>query len=418
MPNLGIVCPPIPGHLHPLAVLGRVLQSRGHRVMVLGVPSLRSRVEREGLEFRGLGPDSDDLAAMIDRLGRMEGLGSLRFAVQGACRLANLICTYAPEAVRAEGIDLLLVDQNEPAGGSVAEHLGVPFLSVCPSLPLNREPGIPPPFVPWGYAAGWLGRFRNRLGNAASDRLIAPIQKVLNGFRSGWGLPILRSPDDSFSKLGQLCQMPREFDFPREHLPANFHYLGPFIGSLVSEIPFPFERLGARPLVYASLGTLQSGAGNYFQRFAEACTPLDVQLVMATADAEASEGKYPGDPIVVSYVPQMELLRRASLTITHGGLNTVMQSLACGVPMIALPMTHDQPAIASRLARTGAGVVIAPKQASAERLRASIQDVLADPRYRDAAAGLRDAIVRAGGVDRAADIVEQCLEVGDASRNH
>ena len=193
MRSVGIVCPPIPGHLNPLAALGRTLQRRGHAVTVFQVPSLESRVRNEGLEFCGLGPDSGDLASMIDRLGQLEGVGSLRFAVQGACRLATIICTHAPDAFRAAGIDLLLVDQNEPAGGTVAEHIGLPFVSVCPSLPLNREPGIPPPFVPWDYSPGWWGRLRNRLGYAVSDRLIAPIQKVLNGFRTTWGLRRLRT---------------------------------------------------------------------------------------------------------------------------------------------------------------------------------------------------------------------------------
>src|ERR1700733_9185291 len=100
MPRLAIVCPPIPGHLNPLAALGRTLKRRGHRVIVFQVPSLESRAKKEGLEFCGLGPDSGELAAMIDRLGQLQGLSSLRFAVQGACRLANIICTHAPDAIR------------------------------------------------------------------------------------------------------------------------------------------------------------------------------------------------------------------------------------------------------------------------------------------------------------------------------
>ena len=154
--------------------------------------------------------------------------------------------------------------------------------------------------------------------------------------------------------------MPREFDFPRERLPEGFDYLGPFLdGGVDGELAassFPFDRLDGRPLVYASFGTLQSGAGDYFQRFAEACAPLDVRLVMATGSSALSSRKFPGDPVVVDFVPQMEVLPKTSLAITHAGLNTVMQSLACGVPMVAMPMTHDQPAIAARLSRTGAGI--------------------------------------------------------------
>ena len=400
-----------------MATLGRALQRRGHQVTVFQVPGLESRVKNEGLDFCGLGPDAGDLAGMIERLGQLEGLASLRLAVQGACRLATVICTHGPDAVGAAGIDMLLVDQNEPAGGSIAEHAGLPFVSVCPSLPLNREPAIPPPFVPWGYSRGWTACFLNRLGYAAADRLIAPIRKRLNGFRTAWGLRPSRSPDDSFSPLAQLCQMPREFDFPRENLPAGFHYLGPFLDQRSGgEAPFPYERLDARPLVYASLGTLQSGAGDYFMRIAEGCARLEVQLVITTGNSAASVRDFPGDPIVVDYAPQMALLQRAKLVVTHAGLNTVMQALACGVPMVAMPMTHDQPAIAARLARTGAGIVIAPKQASVERLHAAIQAVLTEPKYGNAATALRDAITRSGGVERAADIVEHCLETASLEK--
>lgn len=393
------------------------MRRRGHRVTVFQIPSLKPRVEREGLEFCALGSESDELAAAVDRLGRSEGLASLRLAVQGAVQLAGTICNYGPEAIRKQGIDLLLVDQNEPAGGTVAEHLGLPFVSVCPSLPLNREPAIPPPFVTWRYSPSWWARLRNRAGYAASDRLIAPIQKVLNHYRARWGLQVLGSPDDSFSRLAQLCQMPSEFDFPREQLPANFHYLGPFTGTTMAEMPFPFERLDGRPLVFASMGTLQSGARDYFRKFAESCVGLGVQLVMATGGS-ATESNLPGEPIMVNWAPQLAILERASLAITHAGLNTVMQSLKCGVPMVAIPMTHDQPAIAARLARTGAGVVLTPKEASAKRIRQAVTRVLKDTRHREAAQTLRRAIIDAGGVERGADIVDRILREIHAPRNH
>jgi len=147
----------------------------------------------------------------------------------------------------------------------------------------------------------------------------------------------------------------------------------------------------------------------YFERIAAACAGLDTQLVIATGHFDGVLPKFAGDAVVVSYAPQMELLSRAALTITHAGLNTTMQSLFFGVPMIAIPMTHDQPAIAARIGWTGAGLVIAPGQSSVTRLRAGVEQVLGDSRYRMAASKLRDAIARAGGVNRAADIVEQCL---------
>lgn len=418
MKHIGIFCPPLPGHLNPMATLGRALAARGHRVTVFQVASIEERIRAEGLDFCQLGTSSSELNGIIERMGQLSGLGSLRFAVQGATRLATIICREAPAVVRKERVDLLLVDQNEPAGGTVAEHLAMPFVSVAPSLPLNREAAIPPPFMPWGYSPRPAAQWRNRLGYALSDRLIAPINKTLNQFRRAHGLAPLHSPDDSFSSIAQLCQIPREFDFPRREAPANLHYLGPFLdarsggGNLPAKTPFPFERLDGRPIIYASFGTLQSGAMAHFQRIAQACSSLNSQLVIATGQLDGETPSFGSNAIAVRYAPQMELLSRAALTITHAGLNTTMQSLYFGVPMVAIPMTHDQPAIASRINWTGSGLVIPPNRASVASLRKAIGIALAEPRYRTAASRLRDAIRRSGGVERAADIVEECLRNG------
>lgn len=411
MQHIGILCPPLPGHLNPIATLGRALVCRGYRVTVFQVADIEARVRAQGLNFRALGTPSADLDDMIDRMGKLSGIGSLRFVVQAASKLAGIICREAPSILRSERVDLLLVDQNEPAGGSVAEYLGLPFVNVCPSLPLNREHLIPPPFVPWGYAPSLGGRIRNLLGYRIADRLIAPVNQAVNEYRRTWKLPPLKSPDDSFSDLAQLCQMPRALDFPRTKLPSGFHYLGPFLDLFSGGEcpPFPFERLDGRPLIYASFGTLQSEADSYFERIEAACAGLEVQLVIATGRTAHAMPENRNGHIVVGYAPQMELLSRAALTITHAGLNTVLQSLYNGVPMLAIPMTHDQPAIAARVQYTGSGIVLAPGRSSVRRLRKAIQRLTREPAYRTAAVKLRNAIHASGGVQRGADVVESCI---------
>jgi len=163
--------------------------------------------------------------------------------------------------------------------------------------------------------------------------------------------------------------------------------------------------------VYASLGTLQNSREPLFRTFAEACRSLEVQLVMSHGGglgAKEAAG-LPGDPLVVSYAPQVELLARAALTITHAGLNTVLDSMTNGVPVVAVPITYEQPAIARRIEWAGAGVTIALNRLNAGRLREAVQTVLQRPEYRDAARQMADAIRVAGGTGRAADIVEKAL---------
>ena len=184
-------------------------------------------------------------------------------------------------------------------------------------------------------------------------------------------------------------------------------------------MPFPFEKLDGRPLVYGSIGTLQNTDSKYFQVIAEACSSLDVQLVLSLGvsgkgpsdlcDKPLLSGKsLPGDALVVSYAPQLELLSRAAVTITHAGMNTTLQSLRFGVPAVAIPLAHDQPAIAARLARTGAGFVIPPSRLTPSRLRNAVQSLLGESsEFRAHAGRVRDAILQAGGVESAADIAEQ-----------
>jgi MGT family glycosyltransferase len=173
-------------------------------------------------------------------------------------------------------------------------------------------------------------------------------------------------------------------------------------------IPFPWERLDGRPLIYASLGTLQNSREPVFRCFAEACRDLDVQLVISHGGGLSAEqvARLPGDPLVVSYAPQLSLLARANLTLTHAGLNTVLDSLAHGVPLVAIPITYEQPAIARRVEFTGAGKALSLSPLDPFRLKGVIQDVLDRDSYRVAARRMKDAIRQAGGVRRAADVIE------------
>ena len=414
MSHFGIFCPPIAGHINPLAALGRALTGRGHRVTIFQVAELSSKVRAEQLEFVPLRSElfqAGSLARSIGKLASLTGIASLKYAVECARVLSHLILEVAPDAVRAAGIDALLVDQNEPAGGSVAEHLRIPFVSVCTSLPLNRESLIPPPFVSWAWRDSISARVQNTIGYAISDHFISPIQKIVNHYRNRWNLAPLRTPDDSFSRAAQLAQMPQEFDFPRKALPKIFHYLGPWFDRFTSNVQFPFEKLDGRPLIFGSLGTLQKKDHRYFHVMALACAGLNAQLVLSLGDANGVDvPSLPGNPLVVNYAPQLDLLSRAAVTITHAGMNTTQQSLSFGVPMVAIPLAHDQPAIAERLARTGAGIVIPPPQLNHTRLRSAIELILPqNSTCRKEAQRMQEAIRKAGGVQRAADIVEQVV---------
>ena len=408
--HFGIVTPPVPGHIHPFCALGRELIERGHRVTVFHAGDIELKIRDEGLEFTAIGAASFPLGSLgrsLDGIAGRKGFAALRFTIGEVARTTEMMLRDAPPAIRATGVDMLLVDQTEPAGGTIAEFLGIPFVTVCNALALNRESDVPPPFSPWAYHPAWWARLRNQIGYAISDRVTAPIWKVVADYRKLWKLKAHRSPDDSFSTVAQISQQPALFDFPRRSLPAQFHYTGPLRKRSPIGIPFPWEKLDGRPLVYASLGTLQNRRFDVFHSFAAACADLDAQLVITHGGGlkAAEVSGLPGNPVIVPYAPQLELLARASLTLTHAGLNTVLDSLIHGVPMVAVPITFEQPAIAARLRHAGAGEVVSLSDLKTRGLRHTVRRVLMENSYRLSAKRIAESIRAAGGVARAAEII-------------
>lgn len=162
------------------------------------------------------------------------------------------------------------------------------------------------------------------------------------------------------------------------------------------------------------MGTIQNRLLEVFQIIASACEGLDAQLVIDLGGGATPESlpKLPGNPIVVGYAPQLELLQKATLTITHAGMNTTLESLSNGVPLVAIPVANDQPGVAARIAYTGVGEVVPLKELSVAKLRWTVEKVLTQENYKQRAIALQEAIARSGGVKQAADIIEQVVLTG------
>jgi MGT family glycosyltransferase len=279
---------------------------------------------------------------------------------------------------------------------------------------MNPDPHLPPGVLPWPYARGLFAQARNTFGNAMLRWLARPVFEEVNRYRAAHGLAPVKGEIGSGTHLAQIAQQPEFFEFPRSVPVENFHYTGPWHHpSGREEIPFPWEQLNGRPLIYASMGTLQNRQQFIFETIAAACDGLDAQLVIslghADQDAAAHARAFAGSPIVVPVAPQLLLLRRAALVITHAGMNTALESLSHGVPMVAIPITNDQPGVASRLAWLGAGEVVPPAKLTVPRLRNALERVLGNPSYRAVAKDCQAKIQAADGLRRAGDLVEQIL---------
>lgn len=113
--------------------------------------------------------------------------------------------------------------------------------------------------------------------------------------------------------------------------------------------------------------------------------------------------------IVVPFAPQLAVLERASLAITHAGLNTVLECLTAGVPMVCLPVTNDQPGVARRVEWVGAGACLPATRATAARLRPLVERVMGCEAIRAAVDDCRHQIAVGPGVGGAADVVERAI---------
>lgn len=413
--HVGLTCPELSGHLNPMTTLGRELVRRGHRVTLVARPDGEAKAVAAGLGFAAIGASEfprGAIATQARALGGMTAGKALRHTVDMMRLAAEVTLRDLPAVIRCERLDALVIDQVNPAAGTTAEIERLPYVQVCNALALNRDVACPPAVLPWRYRPGPLGRLRNAVGNWFLFRVTAPVRDAINAHRVRHGLAP-RFGGSVPAYLAEIAQQPAFFDFPRTKPEPRLHFTGPWHAAGGSDLAFPWERLDGRPLIYASLGTLQNRLAEMFTTIAEAVAPLDAQLVIslgaADQDVAALASRCPGDPIVVPVAPQLEILDRATLAITHAGLNTALEALARGVPMVAIPITNDQPGVARRLEWLGLAEVVLPRQLTASRLRQAIERVLVDPGYRTRARERAAEIAGLDGVTRAADIVEHAF---------
>ncbi|WP_171473253.1 glycosyltransferase [Frigoriglobus tundricola] len=416
--HLALVCPSMHGHLNPMTTLGRELARRGHRVSLVGSPDARAKADACGFDLLPVGVpehESGRSAAGLARLAELKGIAALKLTGQLLREVTAIGLRDIPGAIARAGIDACVVDQVSPEGAAVAEVANRPFVVACNALAMHQEPSVPPPVLGWKHRTGWAARLRNRLGNRILELAVAPLARVVNQYRTAHGLPRYRMSDRALVGLAQVAQQPAFFDFPRTQLPAHFHYTGPWHGPQrdTETAAFPWEELTDRPLVYASLGTVQNRLHGVFAAILAGCAPLDVQVVVSLGRPDGVwAGAVPANALVVPFAPQLTLLKRASVLITHAGMNTALEGLAHGVPMVCVPVTNDQPGVAQRVEWLGAGEILKPQRVAAERVRAAVTRLLNDERYRTTARRLRDQMAAAPGVGRAADIVEEAFRTG------
>jgi zeaxanthin glucosyltransferase len=418
--KIGFLSLPLSGHLNPMTSLARKLQSRGNDLVLLGVPDVEPFARAAGLEFAPYGEQefpAGSIAKLWGQVAKLHGMEVTEFTLQQLSpNMIKATLEHLPKTLAETGVDALVIDRTMYFVELQAMYAGIPFVHVWNFLNLDFSGSTPACFNTWPYETTPEARTRYAELVQAIGGALAPIVEVAQPYARELGIELdWTDPNATLSPLAVLSQIPKEFDFPGIPWPAQFHYTGPYHDGKGREpVPFPWEQLTGKPLIYASMGTLVNGLEAVYRTILEAVGPMqDVQVVLSAGNNVDVDriGLIPSNTIVVRKAPQMELLQRASLCITHAGLNTAMEALAQGVPIVAIPIGYDQPGVAARIAYHGAGEFIEVDDLTPERLLTLIQQVRTTPGYRLKARHFQKVIAKARGLDKAAETIERAFGI-------
>jgi MGT family glycosyltransferase len=329
---------------------------------------------------------------------------------------ANLLAVDDWLTQHSEQLDCLLIDTLTPHFYLLGEKHQIPYVILEPSIPaFLYSPDIPPTMLGFNYSDSWFGKARDRIANALFAKVIDPFfSTVQNRYAQAWNLPQSQGLGDSRQALARLSQVPATFDFPRQDK-DKYVYTGPWVNASARvQLDFPWDQLNGKPLIYAALGTVYNDQTAAYQAIAQACQPLDCQLVLAVGShmsddtLSALRQQYP-QFLFVRKAPQVELLKRAKLFITHAGMNSTLEALQAGVPMVAIPLGNDQPGVAARIRYHQLGVCFPRRQLSVERLRQALIAVLNHEIYSNNARKFAQEIAGKPGLVLAVNMIEQLI---------
>ncbi|MWV48512.1 glycosyltransferase [Rathayibacter sp. VKM Ac-2803] len=432
--TLLIVSPDYASHLLPLATLGTAWRDRGERVVVATGEATRAIVDGFGFEHTPLrlgrgsnagtiraeeqAPDEgESLRGFFDatRLGMVPTL-----AYQARERLTDLLWDPAGVSVRLREIlddvqpDAIVVDHLAFTARVALRALGVPYGDVV----LGHPSALTVPGEVYGFPPAWPAAFAPAA--AETSELRALCERVRDSFTAEWNAalaaldPSAPPSTDAFAETGDVLLL----NYPGElHDAARTALLPPhaFLGSAVrsekrDEEVEQWLAASDAPIVYVSFGSFLSVRDDVLARVVAALADVEidgrpVRVALASgATALSSLGVVPSGWLVRGFLPQVTLLGRARLAITHGGNNSVTESMTAGVPLVVLPFSTDQFAGAAALEDAGVALALDPNTAVVADLAEAARRMLAlDGDARDRLDALSAALRDAPGPARAFD---------------
>lgn len=383
---------PLHGHTNPSLPLVRALVERGDEVVYFSSETFAAKIQQAGARYR---PYRNAFLADPSRLSeRTDKISWVLMRTTGEVLAEDL------DAFRAERPDYIISDSVAPWGQWVAQILGLPVVTSVTTFAVNRR------VLAFAASRGTrprsarlvLSKIRHVAKAALLGRRLRRQHRVV-----GTGIMGLVF---GFSDLN-IVYTSRYFQPCAESFDDRFVFIGPSVGSRTEPAGFAWDEASPVALIYVSLGTLFNADPSFYRKCFDAFGGQNVRVVMSigTTIPEASLGSPPANIVVQPWVAQLDVLRRASVFVSHGGMNSVSESLHHGVPLVVVPQMGEQEIVARQVEERGAGLCMAKNEVTAERLRQSVQRILDDGRFREQATVVRDSFDAAGGAARGADAI-------------
>jgi len=371
------------GDVHPVIGLAQGLRTRGHDVTVITNAHFAGLVQRVGLDYRPLGTAEQYQQAVENPL--------LWHPTQGFAFIARNFLSPATRILYAalQEFDPRQVVVIAPAlafGARLAqEKLGMPLISAHLQPTLFRSLHQPPVMGVVSLPA-WLPMPVKRLWFRFVDRTVIDpvVLPELNAFRAELGLPPVQRPFDRWmhSPDKVIGLFPGWYAPPQPDWPPHTELTGFLHFEAAAERPFPptvrqFLETGDPPILFTPGSAMQHGA-QFFQAALEACQALGRRGLFVSTYAEHIPQPLPESICYTPYLPFSQVLPRTAALVFHGGVGTMAQGLAAGVPLLVMPMSHDQPDNAQRLKRLGVGDYLAPSKFTGPAVARKLHHLLTD----------------------------------------
>lgn len=374
-----IVVPPLAGHILPPAAVASELERAGHEVGWVGpAPLIESLVGATGRVFDA--PVPPDVAAA---LASRRGGGTVRtvhlFWERVVLPLARGMLDATDAATRAFRPDVVFADQHAVAGPLAAARAGVAWATSAPTVQATTRA-----FELVPAAGDWL---RTRMQELRREAGV--------GGENG---------SDVSPELVIVYSVP-EFAGEAAY-PPSFRFVGAALGARPEPGP-PLLPADGRPRVFVSLGTTTAGVdeARFLAALAQGIADEPVQVIAVAACGVVHDP--PPNLHLHPWVSQLDVLRRVDAVVSHGGHNTVVEALACGLPVAVAPTGLDHGIVAAQVEAAGAGFRVRFRRSSAPELRGALQRLVGDGALREAAARLARLLAAAGGAPAAAAALEE-----------